>query len=495
MKKNHVDQVFKDRLKDYQETPDERVWESIAASLDKKKSKKRVVPIWWRLGGVAAALALLLYLFLPLGSGTNPDGVTDTDQPAGIESSNTRQEIQKSDQLQKEEGYVRQSEAPSAVPQKETGEMPEPEIKVATSENKVLPSTSDSDVRQVSGGKEKNRATNQALALQDKGQQDGLQKDDVPEAAAEEAQLVDNTTPRKERSSESEKQKALLEGVAEIKDEVETGEEKVDPAGRKSIFEAIEEQEEEALAEDNSPRWSVGPMLAPVYFNTLSEGSPIHSNFVANTKSGNVNLSYGVAVSYQVSKKLSVRSGVHRVDYGYDTDEVRFSSSLSASTSTLIDNIDYDTNSRTLVVESQASRGAQQNAALDANEVTAPSPAREGRMVQDFGYLEVPLELHYRLLDRKLGINLIGGVSSLFLTDNSVTLVADNTSTSMGEANNLNEVNFSTNLGLGVFYRLSPKMQLNLEPMFKYQLNTFSESAGNFQPFSLGVYSGLNFRF
>ena len=495
MKKNHVDQVFKDRLKDYQETPDERVWESIAASLDKKKSKKRVVPIWWRLGGVAAALALLLYLFLPLESGTSPEGVTDTDQPVEMESSNTPQDLQQNDQLQKEEGYVRQSETPSAVPQTETAEMPEPEIKVATSENTGLPTTSNSNGTQLSGEKDKNQSVNQALALQDDEEQDSFKNHEAGEAAAEEARFASNMTTQKERASESEKQKALLEGVAENKDEVETGEEKVEPAVKKSIFDVIEEQEEEAVAEDNSTRWSVGPMVAPVYFNTLSEGSPIHSNVVANSKSGNVNLSYGVAVSYQVSKKMSVRSGVHRVDYGYDTDEVRFSSSLSASTSTLIDNIDYDTNSRTLVVESQAGRGAQQNAALDANEVTALSPAREGRMVQNFGYLEVPVELHYRLLDRKLGINLIGGVSSLFLTGNSVTLVADNTSTSMGEANNLNEVNFSTNLGLGVFYRLSPKMQLNLEPMFKYQLNTFSQSAGNFQPFSLGVYSGLNFRF
>jgi hypothetical protein len=116
-------------------------------------------------------------------------------------------------------------------------------------------------------------------------------------------------------------------------------------------------------------------------------------------------------------------------------------------------------------------------------------------MVQDFGYLEVPVELQYNLMDRKLGINLIGGVSSLFLTENAVTLVSDNTSTSMGEANNINEVNFSTNFGLGMYYRLTPKMQLNLEPMFKYQLNTFSDTAGNFQPFSVGVYSGLSFRF
>jgi hypothetical protein len=90
---------------------------------------------------------------------------------------------------------------------------------------------------------------------------------------------------------------------------------------------------------------------------------------------------------------------------------------------------------------------------------------------------------------------LIGGLSSLFLIDNSVTLESGGTATEMGEANNLNPLNFSTNLGFGLEYEISPRIQLNLEPVFKYQLNTFSDSAGDFNPYSIGIYSGLNFRF
>ncbi len=496
MKKNPIDQVFKDRLRDYQEAPDERVWESIAASLDKKKSKRRVFPIWWKLGGAAAALALLLYFVLPIGSGTNAESITDTEQPAIIASPESPAEKQDSDPLRPEDSDDGQLESPGAVTQTDPAEEGASELKVATrgSETPVVKS-GDAEESQLSVQNRRNVSTVQTLAMGEEEQEEALTKKEVQEVVAEEARIADRGAAQKDTPLETENGKGLKVGIAANTTDKETQEDSMNPADKKSIFEVIEDQEEEVVSENKTPRWSVGPMVAPVYFNTLAEGSPIHSNFVANTKSGNVNLSYGLAVSYQVSRKLSVRSGVHRVDYGYNTDEIRFSSSLTASTSTLIDNIDYDTNSRTLVVESQASRGAEQNVALDANEVTAPSPAREGRMVQDFGYLEVPVELHYRLLDRKVGINVIGGVSSLFLTGNSVTLVADNTSTAMGEANNLNEVNFSTNLGLGLFYRVTPKMQVNLEPMFKYQLNTFSDAAGNFQPFSLGVYSGLSFKF
>ena len=264
---------------------------------------------------------------------------------------------------------------------------------------------------------------------------------------------------------------------------------------KKSIFDEIQEEDQEAIAESNDSKWSVGPSVAPVYFDSFGEGSPIHSNFVANSKSGNINLSYGLSVTYELSKKLSVRSGIHKVDYGYDTNDVSFTSSLSASANTQINNIDYTRSSKNVVVESSAAGQTTSNFALNSAEVAALDPSRDGIMVQQFGYLEVPLELNYALVDKKFGVNVIGGVSSLFLVNNSVSLEADGRTTEMGEANNINSLNFSTNIGFGLNYQVSPKMQVNVEPMFKYQMNTFSDSAGNFQPFTVGVYSGVNLKF
>ncbi|NJW54466.1 hypothetical protein HC175_16270 [Salinimicrobium sp. CDJ15-91] len=63
--------------------------------------------------------------------------------------------------------------------------------------------------------------------------------------------------------------------------------------------------------------------------------------------------------------------------------------------------------------------------------------------------------------------------------------------TDFGEAQNLNEISFSANLGLGVYYNFSPKIRLNLEPMFKYQLNTFDHGNSHY----FGIYSGLSYQF
>ena len=213
-------------------------------------------------------------------------------------------------------------------------------------------------------------------------------------------------------------------------------------------------------------------------------------------KREDVTLSYGITVAYEISKKLSVRSGIHKVDYGYDTNDVSFTSSFNASSGNQIRNIDYSNDSQSIILNNPNSENViPKPGSVFALDVTGKNPTRLGTMGQQMGYLEVPLELNYALLDRKFGVNIIGGVSSLFLTDNSVVLESNGQTTEFGEANNINSVNFSTNVGLGLDYKFTPKLKFNVEPVFKYQLNTFSNTSGNFNPYSLGVYSGFTFKF
>ena len=63
MKKKNIEKVFQEKLRDYSQLPEEHVWDHIAASLDKKRKKRRIIPIWWKLGGVAAALVIAFFLF------------------------------------------------------------------------------------------------------------------------------------------------------------------------------------------------------------------------------------------------------------------------------------------------------------------------------------------------------------------------------------------------------------------------------------------------
>ncbi len=555
MSKKNLDKLFQEKFKDFEEVPDEKVWDGIEASLNKNK-RKQVIPMWWKLAGVAAVLALALILWNPFSDSVNNlPAITNTDN-SDIKKEGQRDALQ----LPKTPN--------EAVVEKTVDERPldaENDHEVAT--DAVTVSSVD---KAAIDARQNQRVSNEKSSIV-KNDTDSQYTDKKPEVApiskdvnSKNIQLTATDTNKTDSDSETYENSSLKKdvlnisidnkngaiagssdnkteetitdpattvtknatGISVVKNDVDSTnrniypkesttfntEEKVaqsnqnsnnadretDPK-KKSIFEAIDEQnEEEILAKVYSGRWSAGPSIAPVYFNGIGEGSPVHSNFTQNAKSGNTNLSYGLSVAYEVSSRLRVRSGLHKVDYGYDTDNVEFSSSLQAAASERIENINYAAASKNLVVKSKTNsfsnlESSNNDVAIEVS--AANSSMRTGTMSQQFGYLEVPLELDYALIDRKFGVNLVGGISSLFLLDNLVLLTSGDLTTEIGEANNVNNINFSTNIGFGVNYKFTPKIQLNIEPVFKYQLNTFSEVSGDFQPFSVGVYSGLNFKF
>ena len=61
MEDKKIDLLFQEKLKNLEATPNKKVWNSIASQL--KKKKRRILPIWWYSGGVAAMLVLGFLLF------------------------------------------------------------------------------------------------------------------------------------------------------------------------------------------------------------------------------------------------------------------------------------------------------------------------------------------------------------------------------------------------------------------------------------------------
>ena len=57
MSKQNLDNFFKNTFENFEEFPPEIVWGNIEAQLSKKK-KRRVIPFWWNLSGLAALLLI-----------------------------------------------------------------------------------------------------------------------------------------------------------------------------------------------------------------------------------------------------------------------------------------------------------------------------------------------------------------------------------------------------------------------------------------------------
>ena len=250
----------------------------------------------------------------------------------------------------------------------------------------------------------------------------------------------------------------------------------------------INEEEKEA----QSNRWNISPNVAPVYFNSLGKGSSIDNQFVNNGKSGEVNMSYGINGSYAINDKIKIRAGVNKVDLGYSTDGVVAFRDINS----------FNVNSegsemRNINFNNQGKQDAYMSSS-SINKGSAPQfvvSNAKGSLEQEFGYIEVPLELEYSIINSKFGLNVIGGFSTLFLNNNEIYSVLDNERALLGDANNINTTSYSANFGLGLNYNISHTLKLNLEPMFKYQINTFNNTSGDFRPYFIGVYSGFSFKF
>ncbi|MFD2908641.1 hypothetical protein ACFSX9_07815 [Flavobacterium ardleyense] len=237
-------------------------------------------------------------------------------------------------------------------------------------------------------------------------------------------------------------------------------------------------------------KWAVSTNASPVYFNSLAQGSSLDQQFESNTKNFSTTLSYGVSGSYALNKKVSVRAGVNNINLSYNTNDVLYQTKLSA----IVDN-NTPTISRNSNATNVSFTSEKNTISTLSGDVENISQRNIGALKQEIGYVEVPLELTCKLIDKKFGIEVIGGMSTLFLNVNTVSLVTDGMQMEVGKANNLNDIHFSSNVGLGFKYNFWGNFNANFQPMFKYQINTFSGDSGNFKPYFIGLYSGISFSF
>lgn len=263
----------------------------------------------------------------------------------------------------------------------------------------------------------------------------------------------------------------------------------------KTIEEAIAEQEVNKEAEEKYTeaetaykKWNIAPNIAPVYYNSLTSGSPIDGELSGNKKKGQVTTSYGIGVGYAINKRLRVRTGINKLEVGYDTEGVALQLSNETTGIKGFKNVAMSVSASSMSIASATTYSASQ--VPEAFVLLFDSSLN-----QRLGYLEVPVELSYKLTNKKLKVDVIAGMSSFFLNKNEIYTENKSMVTYIGEANNLNNTVYSTNIGFGLEYSISKGVNFNFEPMFKYQLNAFSNDSGNFKPYILGLYTGFSYKF
>ena len=455
--KKSIDRLFQEKFKDYEVFPEPIVWKNIEKQIRKQK-KRRIIPLWLRFAGAAAILLILvstgLWIFDQdnnLENKPNEIIITNTEVDAATDS-------EKND-LDK---------AKKNIDTDQISDFKEENL-ISTSNQQNYKSKSN-DI-QISEGLNTEVEESNTFAAEAEG------VIATTERVTEQSNAVEENSNEANVFLEGDKALVALEENNEVKEE-----------GKMDLLEEMSKlNDNEESTEAKEKKWSVGSIIAPVYYNTFSNGSPIDPSLANNNKDGEGSVSYGLKLNYKLSNKLSLQSGINTVDLGYVTENVSalLSSSLLEGSETNINTNIEEVSVATVSTLSQNSDAFSQRSSIDQN----------GSLDQNFSYVEIPLEAKYNILQKKLGVNIVGGISTYLLYQNKVTINSFGKSTILGEASNLNSLNFSGNLGLDFDYNISKKLYINVSPMLKYQFNTFSENAGGFQPYYFGVYTGLNFRF
>ena len=465
----NIDRLFQEKLKDYEVAPSASVWKNIKSRLNHKKKKRRVIPLWLRLSGVAAGLLLLFMI---------GNSAFKTDNFPGETENNSLVDTEKDEKQELKTTKDNHSSPKENQIINDLNSLNDNKKDVVNQFNKVL-----NEIQLVSDDNN-NLVVDNLSSVEDNTSNNPKWENNI----VQERSLIMVDSEKGDTNS-IKSVTAVTDSQNEINDIKKLNQLSEDD--KESITEAIatSENPEEILKEDKKEykKWRIATNLAPVYFNTLGKGSSIHSEFNDNPKSGDVNMSYGLTASYAVNNKISIRSGVSKVNLGYSTNNIFVFNSLSSSIrSSKFQNIELNNVAEDMSFLSPSSFNAQ---------IPQTLVQKNTSLNQQIGFIEVPLELEYKLIDKKLGVHVIGGFSALFLESNDIYSVVDGQSTLIGEATNINKMSYSANLGLGLNYKMSQKFNLNLEPVFKYQINTFNNTSGDFRPYFIGFYTGLSFKF
>lgn len=427
-----IERLFQEKLKNLEMTPNPAVWNKLEQSIAApKKSKKGL--IWWFSGTVAALLLIGFFIF-------------------------QNKKIIKPHTAAKE--IIQKKQNDSTFTQKEDIKNPEATFAKNTKEtNKNI-----DNVTQIITEKKDKIASINKKEITPKPQLN------IKTNSTQEAGKIANTNTQQNKNT--------YPNIVDKKPVSET----ITP--KQDLASAVN-KEQINIPKTTQKHWSIAPVVSELFYNTLSNKSSVDSRLDNAHKNGENSTSFGLKIAYQASKKWRIQTGIHKISLAQTTENITIAS--ISRTATLANS------SHTV----QAPNSPNQEISISKEPNTTDllnNSNNDDNLRQSYGYIEIPIEVNYQLLEtNRLQLHVIGGWSSLFLTQNNLQIQNPSYSYSDGEATNLNQVNFSLNIGTAVEYHFSNRWFFNLSPMLKMHTQTFNKNSN--KPYLLGISTGINYKF
>jgi len=257
-------------------------------------------------------------------------------------------------------------------------------------------------------------------------------------------------------------------------------------------------------------RWEITGQFAPMYSYRAISSVPngVRKSDFDDAESPLLAYSGGIALSYSVINRLSVQTGVFYSQMGQSINSVipvtNMYAALSSNNSYTKNFVRTSSGSVTVAsnLKSDANTtyssyfNAESTESVANNSVANIASPAKYRLIEQIGYVEIPVLLRYRIIDQKLNVYVLGGMSANMLVNNNVFVDNGAEIVKGGAILMARPVNYSGTLGLGIGYQISRYLSVGFEPSFKYFLQSYTTSSQiGSNPYALGLFSGVVYRF
>jgi hypothetical protein len=466
--KVNIDKSIREKLDVYSVAPPPHVWDNIREQLAAKRRKKRLLYITW-----ISAAAVVVFAFL---AGWYFSGQTERVLPEIAEQKMTQSidaeitEALKSDVVNVEKSDVFEAKTTAS---QGANKFHETKAEIAVSSDELTPE-------------------NNFVASLEKANYSFLESLEA---------IFKNTKPEVKLAKHSDSGQYEIEITA--------------------IDEMLVAENLKNIRPQNSKEnaWIVGVNLSPGYSSYLaSYNEEYNQNMTYTSDNGNSNLGAGLSVQYKTGKRLRFESGVYYAmngqsssnllsgifDLSSSTDmfyvasedieeaQAGFANSIQLSSAGIVMNstagvITMQTTPQGVVVATDA-----EVEKLDySNTLTT-----NGEFSQVFEFVEIPLYLRYSLIDKKFGLELIGGLNAGLVVGNNAYIDNEYGKQNIGSIDDISTLNLSGTVGLGMSYMLGTHLSMAVEPRLNYYLNSINYSSEvDFHPYRIGVFTGLYYQF
>ena len=487
----NIDNLFRNASKEFEKEPPLYAWDKLNNDLDKKKKKKKILYFYRIAASIAIILSFLGGYYI---SNYNKNNTKD------FASNNVLRKNKKDASFKKESHItlkkINLNTSDSSRNQSQIFEQEKTSV-VYTANNIV------------------NKNINKETLINKNDIQQHINKYQIKQdtnpkfnISNEIVSVKNNDTLKKETNISPDNLTVLIQDKGNTKTKADSFPQKV----QFNKIELININNPIVLNDVKVGKWSVEGQVTPAY---SSKNNSENSSSTGDFKDKPVmTYSGGFKIDYNNKRKYSIETGVLYTSLGIENaySDIYINKDLilnggninggdiplvgsSGNYPNLIYNI--ETSSGDLELNSEdfplADIADNQNSTQDSNYYIYPA---NYSILQKYQFIEIPLIFKYKLIDKKIGVNISVGLCAAYLIRNKSYANIDNKKYDINNNKSIDNFMYSCVFGIGLKYPIYKEISMNFEPNIKYALKPiYKSNISKYVPYLISLSMGVCYDF